>query len=357
MKKLSLIFLSVSLALSLGYLHSVYATTIMTTDTVPIISTRGHFNQFAEQIPQNESYNLINFKVNCPVELVIYVHGVWTNEDASDSTPALENAKEVFDRLKGSLNDVGYKFPIVGFSWDSDTDITPNGWENAKIIAKENGAKLSKFLLDIKNSCKTQNKDVNLRLIGHSLGARLILSTLDNLNNNKEWNNKNYTIKSINLLGAAIDNNEISKNINDIKNIDSIKSAYGTDIEEEVLTFYNLYNSEDDVLEPFDLTEWPQPIYYPFFENNLALGQKGAALNIDKPNNYIDIPVTEKISFRDDADGDGGCDLLIPFTFYCTIKREGDNHFGYIGFRDSSNGGIVDNGVVGLMVDKWNISQ
>jgi len=137
--------------------------------------------------------------------------GVWTNEDEFDSSFALENAREVFDRLKESLENICYTFPLVGFSWDADTDVTPNGWQTAKIIANENGAKLAKFLLDIKNSCNTLNKDVNLRLIGHSLGARVILSTLDNLNNNNEWNNKNFTIKSVNLLGAAIDNNEISK--------------------------------------------------------------------------------------------------------------------------------------------------
>jgi len=43
-------------------------------------------------------------------------------------------------------------------------------------------------------------------------------------------------------------------------------------------------------------------------------------------------------------------------TFQCTIKK-GDNHFGYIGFRDSSHGGIVDNGVVEVIVDNWKNNQ
>jgi hypothetical protein len=51
-----------------------------------------------------------------------------------------------------SLKVVGYNHPLIGFSWDSDTEIDPygKGWNIAKFIAKENGPKLAKFLLDLK---------------------------------------------------------------------------------------------------------------------------------------------------------------------------------------------------------------
>ena len=53
-------------------------------------------------------------------------------------------------------------------------------------------------------------------------------------------------------MGAAVDNDEVSKNSNDvyISDNDKIKSAYSKDIEKTDLKFYNLVNAEDDALEP-----------------------------------------------------------------------------------------------------------
>jgi hypothetical protein len=39
-----------------------------------------------------------------------------------------ENAIEVADRIRLSLNSLGYMFPVIGFSWDSNTDLSENGW-------------------------------------------------------------------------------------------------------------------------------------------------------------------------------------------------------------------------------------
>lgn len=91
------------------------------------------------------------------------------------------------------------------------------GWTTAKEIANENGPKLAQFILDYKDSCKQQqNSDVNISLIGHSLGSRVILSSLASLNDNAKWNEMNFNITSVHLLGAAVDNGEISKNSADI---------------------------------------------------------------------------------------------------------------------------------------------
>jgi len=48
------------------------------------------------------------------------------------------------------------------------------------------------------------------------MGARVVLSSLDSLTNNPNWNNNNYTIASVHLMGAAVDDEEVSKNSNDI---------------------------------------------------------------------------------------------------------------------------------------------
>jgi hypothetical protein len=259
---------------------------------------------------------------------------------------------------------LGYRFPVIGFSWDSDTEISSSGWNYAKIIAKENGPKLAQFILDLKESCP----QIEIRLIAHSLGAMVVLSSLDILHNNQTWNGNNFAIASVHLMGAAVDDEEISRNPSDTE--DSPKDdaiVYGQAIEEEVAHFYNLYNPEDDALEPGYFNQWyfdcsfnyseQQPIYYPCFEQDFALGQEGMQTtisNVDIPQNYSDIPVGEEILNIVDADADGACDLSyrnswLPDSSVCTIIQTGDNHLGYIGFRSIES--LGDYGAMDIIVD------
>jgi esterase/lipase superfamily enzyme len=71
---------------------------------------------------------------------------------------------------------------------------------------------LAKFIIDFKNNCP--NSDI--RIMAHSLGSRVVLSALDYLfNHQNEFNINNQTskiIKSVHLMGAAVDNEEISVN-------------------------------------------------------------------------------------------------------------------------------------------------
>lgn len=172
---------------------------------------------------------------SCPDEFVTFVPG-WGNNDIL--------VKERLDRVKLSLEKDNYSYPLVGLSWDSD-----KLWEPAKLIARENGPMLAHFILDMKEHCP----NTQIRLIAHSLGARVVLSTLDSLHENSIWNNNNFTISSVHLLGAAVDDEEISKDNKDITsdpmNAYSVKAAYGEAVEDEVDKFYNLRSSEDNVLE------------------------------------------------------------------------------------------------------------
>jgi hypothetical protein len=69
-------------------------------------------------------------------------------------------------------------------------------------------------------------------------------------------------------MGAAVDNEEISKNpkdiLNDRTNWNTLKSDYGEDIQSEVITFYNLFNPKDNAFEP-------NSIKSDFSEYNLAI--------------------------------------------------------------------------------------
>ena len=87
----------------------------------------------------------------CPGELAIYVHGVWAGE---------QQAEEQAGRVSLSLENSGYRIPVIGFSWDSDTAFSPydetisqHGWNVAKKIANENLVTLLNFVLDFKNRC------------------------------------------------------------------------------------------------------------------------------------------------------------------------------------------------------------
>jgi esterase/lipase superfamily enzyme len=112
---------------------------------------------------------------NCPNEIAIYVHGVWASEG---------NAKEQTERVNLSLNSLNYTIPVIGYTWDSntpfsidDTSISQEGWSLAKIIANKNGSLLAKYIIDFKDNCP--NSDI--RILAHSLGSRVVLSSLEYL--------------------------------------------------------------------------------------------------------------------------------------------------------------------------------
>ena len=337
-----------------------------------IVSTRGHFDESGNLNDDSKPYDSFNIaSLGCPNESVIYVHGVWTAKDGPSEArkPVFENAIEIFDRARLSLESLGYTFPVIGFSWDSDTEISSSGWNHAKLIAKENGPKLAQFIVDFKDKCP----QTKIRVIAHSLGARVVLSSMDSLNNNQAWNNKNFHIASVHLMGADVNSDEVSKNAADVLSSDGITSAYGKDIEEEVTQFYNLIDPEDDALEPgfvsiglfgsLFYTNWNpfeiQPVYYPFYEQDLALGQEGMSSGIsdtNRPRNYVDIDMDEgEIPNISDADADGRCDLEYPLSlsFVCTINQPGDNHLGYVGFRDHTSNSLINDGAMNIVVNTF----
>jgi len=341
--------------------RTVQAATIMTkTISAYEITTRGILDkpwQGVNGSAYGAKYNLSDIKnlySTCPAGVAIIVHGWFLNES---------QAKERFDRVKLSLENKNnsYYIPVVGFSWPSDTP-----WVAAKFVAKENGPKLANFTLDLMNSCKQQhNKDIKIRLIGHSLGARVILSSLDSLHKDPLWNRAGFKITSVHLIGAAVDNEEVSKDPQDIlsdqTNWGTVKSDYGEAIEKEVVKFYNLYNPKDKVLGPNSLSPFSPFQIYPSFEGDLALGQNGSQTfpKISLPTkNYVDINVTKEIPFNKDADGDGHCDhlrlTLKPVKWTCVITGAGDSHFGYFGFRDPAhNTELKDDGAMNIVVDNW----
>jgi hypothetical protein len=330
-----------------------------------MLTTRGNLDypQEVHGSGYNNNYqfgSIGELKNECPNEIAIFVHG-WHNDELK--------AKERLDRVKLSLEHNNYVIPLIGFIWDSDKD-----WYPAEIIAKENGPKLAKFIINYVDTCKHQHdKDVNIRLISHSLGARVLLSTLDYLDINMTWNNNGFKITSVNLMGAAVDDEEVSKNPLDIDG-GSLKQAYGKAIQHEALSFYNLFNPEDNILQ----------FVYPGYENDTALGKDGRQQDIQEKDKvltppYFDIDVKNELEPLPNADGladvhpvfcgseicdeviikDWDLGLCAPYYFgtilveNCNISG-GDNHVGYMGFRDPNNTNqLEDDGAINIVVENW----
>lgn len=326
-----------------------------------IVSTRDVFdNKTGNELQDlNTAFEdvptLLNLNANnCPGEMAIYIHGVWATPEA---------AKEQTERVFLSLKHLKYNIPVIGFSWDSDTafsledpSLSTKGWNIAKIIANNNGPLLAKFILGYKEICPNDE----IRLIAHSLGSRVTLSALQSLHDN----DKNSIIESVHLLGAAVDDDQISLDSQDCANNMSPKlKCSGEAINSTTKEFFNLYNEEDNMLTPFfSGSDGPYP--YKDAEKDMALGGFGKQFEINSPPNYKEknvenfIPSNLGVNYED-ANGDRKCDIpaLIGLSIICPMSVQGDNHMGYMGYRNTINGKIIDPGAIVVVVDNWKSIQ
>jgi hypothetical protein len=213
----------------------------------------------------------------------------------------------------------------------------------------ESGQELAKFISAFKNKCP----GTDIRTIAHSLGVEVVKSTLVSLDKSRQdlslnTNNGSKIIASVHLLGAAIDNKAIANN-----------TAFGKAIENVAERFFNLYNSQDDGLE-FNL----------LYENGIPISRLGDSLeNItlnyhplglvgmngippkNRPSNYNETNVIKEITPISDADGDG--DVEECFENFKPVIGTGDNHCGYIGFRQPFLASLIDDGAINALVTDW----
>jgi hypothetical protein len=162
------------------------------------ISTRGYYDLSTGKTLKTNFYYLYlkkDFKkLIGSKELTIMIHGL-----QNDRAGAV--AKVVLARNR--LHKLGYSHPIIGFSYDSNTTGShsiihaKHALEVGQIIAKKNGRNLGKFVEDFKaTSPKTK-----IRLMGHSLGSQVILSTVEYLAKKRE---NLGIIDSVYFFGASI---------------------------------------------------------------------------------------------------------------------------------------------------------
>lgn len=158
----------------------------------PRVTTRGYYDlHTGKQLKSDNGYRLFPKKKFDKIfkaeEIVIFVHGMRNSPKG-----AVMGGRA----LQRKLRKLGYKYPVVSFSYDanirgahiySDYDrVIPL----AEKIAKRNGSHLYNFIYDLKK----KNPLVKIHLVGHSLGCEVIQSALSGA----------LHVNSVHYLGSPI---------------------------------------------------------------------------------------------------------------------------------------------------------
>ena len=164
---------------------------------IPRISTRGYYDLSDGKTLKNNSYYAYpksDFKkLVGSHELTIMIHGL-----RNDNAGAI--AKVVL--AKRQLHKLGYAHPVIGYSYDSNTTgahlikHAKHALAVGQKIAIKNGKNLGKFIEDF----KTISPKTKIRLMGHSLGSQVILSTLEYLAKRQDAG----VVEGVYLFGASI---------------------------------------------------------------------------------------------------------------------------------------------------------
>ena len=211
----------------------------------PRISTRGFYNLDSGITIKNQPYHLYpkrSFDALVGTkEITIMIHGLRNNAPG---------ALTKFVTAKKRLAYLGYKNPVVGYSYDSNTtgaqyiSYALHALHIGLIIAGKNGRNLAKFVTDFKQ----KSPETKIRLMGHSLGAHVILSMIDNLARNAK--NKGI-IEAVYFFGGSIPS-------------DALNPRNGSHAQRIVATkIKNYYSPDDEVLRLADNWNWVNtPIGY-----------------------------------------------------------------------------------------------
>ena len=211
----------------------------------PRISTRGFYDLYSGRTIKNEPYRLYpkrDFEALIDSkDITIMIHGLRNNASG---------ALTKFVIAKKRLVQLGYKNPVIGYSYDSNTAgvqyITSalHALYTGVTIANKNGRNLARFITDFKR----KSPNTKIRVIGHSLGAHVIQSTIKNLAKNVK--NKGI-IEAVYFFGGSIPN-------------DALSTRNGITAQKIVATkIRNYYSPHDDVLSLVDNWNWVDtPIGY-----------------------------------------------------------------------------------------------
>jgi hypothetical protein len=170
-------------------------------------------------------------------EITIMIHGLRNNASG---------ALTKFVIAKRRLAHLGYKYPVIGYSYDSNTAgaLYLMRLHIGVTIANKNGRNLARFVTDFKR----KSPGTKIRLMGHSLGAHVIQSTIKNLARNAK---NSGILEAVYFFGGSIPSNALSP-----RNGSATQKIVTTKIR-------NYYSPYDDVLSLVDDWNWVDtPIGY-----------------------------------------------------------------------------------------------
>ena len=211
----------------------------------PRISTRGFYDLYSGRTIKHESYSLYPKRdfdaLIGSKEITIMIHGLRNNASG---------ALTKFVIAKRRLAQLGYKNPVIGYSYDSNTSGVQyishalHALYTAVTIASKNGRNLARFVTDFKQ----KSPSTKIRLIGHSLGAHVIQSTILHLARNAK---NEGILEAVYFFGGSIPS-------------DALSPRNGSAAQKVVATkARNYYSPNDDVLRVADNWNWiDTPIGY-----------------------------------------------------------------------------------------------
>jgi hypothetical protein len=158
------------------------------------------------------------------------------------------------DSYRQNLELAGYDGAIIPFEWESADN--PALWRVTAEKARLAGKKLGAFLEEY----RTRNPETEIRLLGHSLAAEVVLAAIGSLED-RGWEGQ---LQSISLLGASVDHSA-----------PSLDGEYGDALAERVDQVDNFHKTDDNALA-----------VYPAAAFDTALGRTG--IDGPAPENYTD---------------------------------------------------------------------
>src|SRR5438093_1391713 len=149
-----------------GDFNNVGALCCATADSYRVVSGGGSISDAGGVVSVPVDLLSDYYARGCGNEVTVVVHGFQNDEFG---------ALEKFNRVLLSLRANNYYNPIIGYSWQSDSGLTiVDQWYFANQVAILNGLKFAAFLTDFKKQCG----GTDVRILAHSLGARLVTETV-----------------------------------------------------------------------------------------------------------------------------------------------------------------------------------
>lgn len=219
------------------------------------VNTRGYYNCNPDTWWQPHWWDYGYDLPTSVDDLTIVVHGI--QNDFSQGIDKARTAGEYLDAY-------GYSGRVMAWTWRGDCgDCGWGCWDDfdkAYTTAKWDGRRLAEFI----DWAWDYYSDPEIRLLSHSLGARVVIYALYYLTHEQGHSElaDNLPVTSTHLLAGAEDNDEIRWR--------------DSEIQSNTAAFYNYVNPEDDNL-------WLFETYY----GEESLGREGGP-DIGEPCNYFD---------------------------------------------------------------------